>query len=82
MKTAISIPTPIFREAERAARRLGMSRSEFFTRAAEKMVASMRDEAITASYDAAFATSERPSDRVFRRRAARKLLALVEWDDE
>ena len=34
MKTAISIPDDVFREAERAAKRLGMSRSELFSRAA------------------------------------------------
>ncbi len=82
MKTAISIPTPIFREAESAARRLGVSRSEFFTRAAERLVASMRDEAITASYNAAFGTKESTADRTFRRRATRKVLASIEWDDE
>ncbi len=33
MKTAISIPDEVFRQAEQAAKRLGVSRSEFFTRA-------------------------------------------------
>jgi antitoxin MazE6 len=33
MKTAISIPDDLFRAAERAAKRLGLSRSEFFQRA-------------------------------------------------
>ena len=33
MKTAISIPNPIFEAAEDMAGRLGMSRSEFFTTA-------------------------------------------------
>ena len=82
MKTAISIPNPIFREAESAARRMGVSRSEFFTRAAERLVALMRDEAITASYNAGFGTKESTADRAFRRKATRKVLASVEWDDE
>lgn len=33
MKTAISIPDELFRAAERAAKRLGLSRSEFYQRA-------------------------------------------------
>jgi hypothetical protein len=34
LKTAISIPDQVFRRAEAAAKRLGLSRSELFTRAA------------------------------------------------
>ena len=34
MKTAISLPDPLFRSAERAAHRLRMSRSRFFAAAA------------------------------------------------
>ena len=33
MKTAISLPNAIFEEAEAVAKRLGMSRSEFYTEA-------------------------------------------------
>jgi metal-responsive CopG/Arc/MetJ family transcriptional regulator len=33
MKTAISLPDPIFEEAELLARRLGVSRSELYTKA-------------------------------------------------
>ncbi len=36
MKTAISIPDPIFQAAENMAKRLGMSRSELFTVAMSK----------------------------------------------
>lgn len=82
MKTAISIPDPIFREAEKAARRLGISRSEFFTRAAARMVESLRADLVTASYDAAFAAPEPKTATAFRRRAARRLLTAIEWDDE
>jgi hypothetical protein len=82
MKTAISIATPIFREAEKAARRLGLSRSEFFTRAAQRMVESIREDEVKASYDAAFATDKAPAETAFRRKASRRLLAAIEWDDE
>ena len=33
MKTAISLPDPVFREAEALAQQLGMSRSELYTNA-------------------------------------------------
>jgi metal-responsive CopG/Arc/MetJ family transcriptional regulator len=33
MKTAISLPDPVFQEAEALAQRLGMSRSELYTNA-------------------------------------------------
>ncbi|MEK6716162.1 MAG: ribbon-helix-helix protein, CopG family, partial [candidate division NC10 bacterium] len=33
MKTAISIPDPLFRECEKLARDLGISRSQLFSRA-------------------------------------------------
>jgi metal-responsive CopG/Arc/MetJ family transcriptional regulator len=35
MKTAVSIPEPIFHAAEALAKRLGLSRSELFSRALE-----------------------------------------------
>ena len=48
MKTAISIPDPIFQEAEQLAKRLGMSRSELFTRAVAAFLEEKRQENITA----------------------------------
>ena len=48
MKTAISIPDSVFGEAEILAKRLGISRSELFTRAVKQMLAAQRDRAITA----------------------------------
>jgi len=80
MKTAISIPDPIFRRAEAAAKRLGLSRSELFTRAAIEFLKAHPPEDITASYDRAFAAPD--SDRKLaqqQRRAARATLKKVEW---
>jgi len=80
MKTAISIPDDVFREAERAAKRLGMSRSELFTRAATEFLKANPPDDLTASYDAAFSeveTDERLA--AHRRRAERALLRKVEW---
>ena len=42
MKTAISIPDAIFQEAERVAKRRGMSRSELYAKAVDEYVKSER----------------------------------------
>lgn len=47
MKTAVSIPDPIFKAAEEVARRSGMSRSELYARALEEYVEKQRGEWIT-----------------------------------
>jgi metal-responsive CopG/Arc/MetJ family transcriptional regulator len=53
MKTAISIPDETFDRAERRAAALGMSRSEFFTRAAQCYLRELEASSLTASIDAA-----------------------------
>lgn len=80
MKTAISIPDDVFRRAEAAAKRLGMSRSELFTRAAVEFLKAYTPDDVKASYDRAFSDPE--SDRTLaeqRHRAARTTLRKVEW---
>lgn len=47
MKTAISLPDDTFRRVEDAARRLGMSRSELFARAAESWLDALDDDGVT-----------------------------------
>jgi hypothetical protein len=82
MKTAISIPGEIFKRAERVSKRLGVSRSESFTRAMQEYLGIQRDEAITASCNEAF-TDTRLDDLVeFQRKAAASSLLAVEWSDE
>jgi metal-responsive CopG/Arc/MetJ family transcriptional regulator len=80
MKTAISIPTPMFREADRVAKRLKVSRSELYRRALEAFIAALDTSEVTASYDAAYASAESPSEREFRRTSTRRLLRNVEWE--
>jgi metal-responsive CopG/Arc/MetJ family transcriptional regulator len=53
MKTAISVPDETFKEAERRAASLGMSRSEFFTRAAQRYLEQLDEESLTGRIDAA-----------------------------
>lgn len=51
MKTAISIPDPLFERAERQAAALGVSRSEFYSSAVERYLAALLDEATTRQID-------------------------------
>lgn len=57
VKTAISVPDPTFEAASRRAQELGMSRSEFFTRAAAHYLHELDAASLTARLDAALATA-------------------------
>lgn len=48
MKTAISIPAPVFHSAEKLAARLGVSRSELYAKAVAALVDKHREELVTA----------------------------------
>lgn len=64
MKTAISIPDPIFQQAEEAARKLRMSRSELYTTALREFLSQRQCEQITELlnqvYDIESSTVEQP----------------------
>jgi hypothetical protein len=51
MKTAISIPEPVFRSAETLARRLKMSRSQLYTKAVADFIARHRRSQLTKRLD-------------------------------
>jgi metal-responsive CopG/Arc/MetJ family transcriptional regulator len=53
VKTAISIPDATFELVEERAAALGMSRSEFFARAAQRYLEELDDAALTGRIDAA-----------------------------
>ena len=53
MKTAISVPDEIFSQVETRAAELGISRSEFFTRAARQYLGQLADASLTQQIDAA-----------------------------
>ena len=55
MKTAVSIPDPVFKAAEKAARRLGVTRSGLYAKALERYLQQMDDAALTARLDAVYA---------------------------
>lgn len=55
MKTAISLSDETFQRAERAAKQLGVSRSEFFARAAERWLDVLDDDGVTDAINHALA---------------------------
>ena len=73
VKTAISVPDETFQRVERAAKRLGMSRSEFYARAARSWLDALEDDDTTAAID--HAVDEVRSDSAFTDAAAAALVA-------
>jgi metal-responsive CopG/Arc/MetJ family transcriptional regulator len=73
MKTAISIPNPIFEAAEQVAKELGMSRSELYTRAIAAFVEAHRSEDVTAKLNQVYAEEASTLDPVLRRLQAAAL---------
>lgn len=61
MKTAVSIPDPIFERADAHAKRLRVSRSELYARALEAFLASADRSWITRAYDEAYGERGRSS---------------------
>jgi metal-responsive CopG/Arc/MetJ family transcriptional regulator len=47
MKTAISIPDPLFNSVERMAHKLNVSRSEFFANAAKAYIDQVKNQSVT-----------------------------------
>lgn len=71
MKTAISVPDATFTRVDAAAKKLGMSRSEFYARAAERWLGKLEGEDVTRAIDGALAGVE--VDARFANEAARAL---------
>jgi metal-responsive CopG/Arc/MetJ family transcriptional regulator len=73
MKTAISLPDDTFQRVDQAAKRLGVSRSEFFARAAQSWLEALEDEDTTDAINRAIAGL--PADEAFTDAAAAALAA-------
>ena len=58
MKTAISIPEEIFKEAERAAKKLGVSRSELYAKAVLDFVERYRRDNLTEKLNEVYSNNE------------------------
>ena len=64
MKTAISIPDPIYEAAEQLAHQLGVTRSDLYARAVASFVKAYQEDQITAQLDDLYASEESALDDV------------------
>ena len=78
MKTAISLPDPLFTAADALAGRLGVSRSELYATALAEFVAKHTDAEVTARLNEVYADEESALDPVLRR-AQRQSIGREEW---
>jgi predicted DNA-binding protein len=77
MKTAISLPDETFARVEQAAKRLGVSRSEFFARAAERWLNDLEGDQLTEAINQAL--DDAAQETTFVSAAAEQLLHRQEW---
>ena len=77
MKTAISIPDPLFDEAEKVAQRLGVSRSELYARALAAYIEEHRDENVTHALNQLYSEEDSSLDSVLQRM---QLMSLPQED--
>jgi metal-responsive CopG/Arc/MetJ family transcriptional regulator len=78
MKTAVSLPDDIFRQAERLARRLKKSRSQLYREAVAEYIARHEPEQITEAMNRVAEQVETKLPPVSRA-AARRILESTEW---
>jgi metal-responsive CopG/Arc/MetJ family transcriptional regulator len=62
MKTAISIPDKIFKSADNIANRLGISRSELYTKAIEEYIKELNAEQITNKLNEIYSDDQNAED--------------------
>ena len=67
MKTAISIPDPLFKEAERLMKRLRIPRSQLYARALEAYLQRQRSKGIKEALDEVYRTESSELDPVLTR---------------
>ncbi len=65
MKTAISLPDPLFEAAEELARRLGMSRSGLYAAAIAEYVTGRRDTRVTEALNSVYSEEASEVDEVW-----------------
>ena len=78
MKTAVSIPDPVFEEAERLAKRLNTSRSEIYARALAQFIGEHAPDRVTAALNTVVEAVGGGSD-AFVQQASRQVLERAEW---
>jgi len=78
MKTAVSIPDPIFDAAEEMAGRLGISRSRLYAEAIARFLKSRQRKGIKETLDAVYATEDSKLDPVIATLQS-KVLSREDW---
>jgi len=78
MKTAVSVPDDVFQRAEHLARRVGMSRSEVYSRALREYVARHAPDEVTEAVNLVVGAVG-GSEGAFAREAAHRILERAEW---
>lgn len=78
MKTAISVPDPIFREAEELARRLAKTRSQLYSEAMAEFLTRHDPDTVTERLNAVLDSLPEEED-LFVKATSRKTLERVEW---
>ncbi len=80
MKTAISLPEPLFEAADKLAKRMKVSRSALYARAVEDFVKRHNPDDLTAEINRVLATEKQERDP-FVTAAATNTLRRVEWNE-
>jgi metal-responsive CopG/Arc/MetJ family transcriptional regulator len=78
MKVAVSIPDPIFAEAEALAKQFGTSRSELYQRALREFVSRHAADPVTRAMNEVVEAVGAGTDE-FGAEASRRVLKRVEW---
>lgn len=79
MKTAVSLPDRVYRDAERYARRTQKSRSQLYAEALSEYLARHAPDEITEDMNAIIAKLDSPRVDPFVARTGRKVLENTEW---
>ena len=79
MKTAISIPDELFRAADRAAKRLGLSRSQFYQRAIAHYLERQSEALVTDALNAVYRADAPGAVDVVLDRMQRSSLPREPW---
>ncbi len=80
MKVAVSVPDPIYQAADRAAKRLRMPRSQFYSRALEAYLKHQDRPDITERLNAVYGKPGTRPDPAFLAHNL-EMLRRVEWED-
>ncbi len=81
VKAAVSIPEPVFKEAEKLARRMKVSRSRLYSMALASFIEDLRNQSLLEQADSAFDAppSSRDDDYLSRMKQYRRRTFKEEW---